>query len=138
MNDVVQAFRFASNLFQRSALAIAATLYAVMTLFAPDTLSAHNTHAALVFAPEQKYILAAIFGLDAACLWWRLADPVARLWWARAINGGTALLWVLVTGLTLYVYGRPLPDAVGLIMLSFTALYTTIRTDYTARDRQTA
>jgi len=147
MNDLAEALKYANNLFQRGALGIAAALYAIFVVMAPSVTSRADIALAaasgqvvgcqaILLTTDQKWVLGTIFALDAVGIFWRIFDPVARLWWGRAVNLGTACLWATVTGATLFTYGRPLPDAVGEIMLTLTALYTLTRTDFTARDRR--
>lgn len=149
MNDLAQALKYASNLFQRGMLAIAAALYAVFLVISPAVANKADLalqvaagtipgcQVVLLPAP-QKWALAGVFALNSMCILWRMFDPAPRLWWGRVINFSTACLWVTVTGATLFTYGRPLPDSVGEIMLSLTALYTLTRTDLTSRDRVSA
>lgn len=149
MSDLADALKYANNLFQRGALGIAAALYAVFIVIAPDTgdradialtMATGMTAScqAILLTPAQKWEMGGLFALNSFCIFWRLVDPVPRLWWARIINFSTACLWATVTAATLFAYGRPLPDAVGEIMLTIYALYTLTRTDLTARDRGNA
>lgn len=149
MSDLTEALKYASNLFQRGVLGIAAALYALFVLLAPDITTRADVALAaaagvatgcqaIMMSPEQKWVIAGAFALDSACIFWRIFDPVARLWWGRFINFGTACLWSTITGATLVAYGRPLPDAVGEIMLTLLALYTLTRTDLSAVDRRNA
>lgn len=149
MNDLTQALKYASNLYQRGLLAIAAALYGIFLLISPEVVSRADlmlkSAAGLIsgcqvvlLPPHQKFALAGVFLLNSFCIFWRMFDPKPRIWWGRATNFFSACLWLTVTGATLFTYGSPLPDAVGEIMLSLTALYTLTRTDFTARDRGSA
>lgn len=141
MNELTQAIKFARTFYQRAFLALAATLYAVFTALGPDLATfdfcGQHPHA-IVLPPYYKWVAAAVFGLDAICLWWRLIDPVARVVWATVINGVTAVLWLTVTIAGLAVYGQVWSENVGEIMLTLTALFVLTRTDYNALDKGTA
>ena len=149
MGKLTEALKTADNLFQRGALGIAAALYAVFVVLAPDVASRADVLLAAAagkatgcqairLTDSQKWAIGAAFALDAVAIFWRIFDPVARLWWGRAVNFATACLWATVTGATLFTYGRPLPDAVGEIMLTLTALYTLTRTAFKALDGRQA
>lgn len=149
MGDLAEALKYASTLFQRGMLGIAALLYAVFMLLAPHVASPADMVLAMaageakgcqaiLLTTEQRWTIAALFALDSVCIFWRIFDPVARVGWGRVINFSTACLWATVTGATLYAYGRPLPDAVGEIMLTLLALHTLTRTDLTTIDRRNA
>lgn len=150
MSDLAEALKYASNLFQRGMLGIAATLYAIFVMLAPSVNGSESLvimaatdagildcHAVLLTV-GQRSAVTLIFAIDAALIFWRLFDPKPRIWWARIINFSTACLWTTVTGITLYTYRWPLPEAVGEIMLTIVSLYTLTRTDYSDRDRRVA
>lgn len=158
MSDLAEALKYANNLFQRGVLAIAAALYALFVVIAPSIANRADivlssaadlalasaagagaiTCQAVMLTDGQKYVIAGIFALDSALLFWRIFDVQSRLWWARGINFATACLWVTIAAATLFVYGRPLPGAVGEIVLAIVSLYTLTRTDFTDRDRKNA
>lgn len=145
MNELTQAMKFARTLYQRAFLAVAATLYAVLTAFGPDVHSrlacacnglCHCGH--ILLPPYYKWVTAGVFALDALCLWWRIFDPTPRLVWATVINATTAVLWLTVTVAGLAVYGQVWSENVGEIMLTLTSLFVLTRTDYTPLDKGTA
>lgn len=139
MNDLTQAIKFARTLYQRAFLALAATLYAVLTAIGPDASSTLGDHCGhIILPPYYKWVAAGLFALDALCLWWRIFDSTPRLVWATLINAGTAVLWLTVTVAGLAVYGQVWSENVGEIMLTLTALFVLTRTDYTALDKGTA
>jgi hypothetical protein len=150
MSDIMQAIRYGTNIFPRSILALASTLYCIFSLLGPtyptpsDLALAEAANSSIFngqiahFSTLQMLIVAFIFGLNAVLLWWRIFDSHARLWPARLINYFTACLWVTVTGATIYAYGWLLPSCVGEIMLALISLHALTRTDYTTRDRETA
>lgn len=140
MREIFLALRFADNTFQRVILAIAATLYAIATAIGPNLEGSRTAQAyqALVLASGYKWAFAGLFAFNAACLWWRLFDHTARLYFAFAINLFTATLWITITAATLVVYQGFLPDAVCEIMISVIALFTLVRTDKTHSDVETA
>lgn len=141
MSDITQALKFARTLYQRAFLALAATLYCLFTAMGPDiqsfvlcTSSPHH----IVFPPYYKWMVTALFGIDAICLWWRIFDPIARVVWATVINVATAAMWLTITITGLAIYGQLWSENVGEIMLTLTALFVLSRTDYTAVDKGTA
>lgn len=140
MNEIAHAMRFASNTFQRLILAVAASIYAITTAAGPDLASSHAPQAyrALVLSSGYKWVFAAVFALDAFCLWWRLFDHTPRVTWAFVINIFTAMLWVTIAMSTIAVYGSFLPDATGEVVLALTALFSMVRTNQTITDRGTA
>ena len=158
MSDLAEALKYANTMFQRGILGIASALYALFVLLAPSLAnradvvlsSAADTALAaaagvasiscqaVMLSNSQRLVIAGAFALNSACIFWRIFDSRPRIWWARGINFSTACLWVTVTAATLFVYGRPLPGAVGEIMLTITALYTLTRTDFNDRDRRSA
>lgn len=140
MNDVARAMRYASNTFQRFTLAVAATLYALTTAFGPNLEYSHSVQAyqALALSSGYKWAVAAIFGLDAFCIWWRLWDKVSRVYWALAVNIFTATLWVSIAGATIATYKAFLPDSVGEVMMALIALFSVVRTNKTVTDVETA
>ena len=80
MREISTALRFADNTFQRVALAVAATLYALTTAIGPDLAGERvpQAYQALALSSGYKWIFAAIFALNAFCLWWRLLDATPR------------------------------------------------------------
>jgi hypothetical protein len=144
MSDLTQALFYARTMFQRAFLALAASLYAIFTAlgpdlstFAPGCDAAHLPHS-LVLPPYYKWIAAAVFGLNAGCLWWRIFDRTARVAWATVINLTTAGLWLTVTVASVFIYHEVWSENVGEIMLTLTALFVLTRTDLTAIDKGTA
>jgi hypothetical protein len=141
MSDFMQALKYARTLYPRALLALASTLYALFTAFGPDL--AHYQFQgklphSLVLPDNYKFVAAALFGLDAFCLWWRIFDSKPRVVWATFINLLTAGLWLTVTVASIFLYDELWSENVGEIMLTLTALYTLTRTDYTTADRGSA
>lgn len=143
MSDFTQAIKYARTLYQRSALALASSLYALFTFFGPSKEQYLNVDGAilpkLMILPEHyKILIAAIFALNAAGLWWRIFDAQPRVVWATIFNIMTAGLWLTLTVVSVFLYDAPWSDNVGEIILTLTALYTLTRTDYTQADRGSA
>lgn len=140
MNEIAHAMRFASNTFQRLILAVAASIYAITTAAGPDLSGsrAPQVYQALVLSSGYKWVFAAVFALNAFCLWWRLLDSTPRVKWAFAINIFTAALWVTIALATIATYGAFLPDATGEVVLALTALFSMVRTNKTITDKGTA
>ena len=140
MRDIFMSLRFASNTFNRVFLATASSLYAILTAIGPDLSNSGSVLAyqALVLSSGTKWPFAALFGLNAFCIWWRLFDRRPRVIWAAIINVFTAVLWSSLTAAEIYIYGRPLPDSVGEIMITFVAFFSAVRTLKTENDRVTA
>lgn len=141
MNDFVQVLKYARTLYQRSMLALASTMYAVFTLFAPNLETYQyvgNLPHNLVLPEHYKLVVAAVFGLNAVMSWWRIFDDKARVAWGTITNIMTAFLWLTVTMVSILVYAQPWSANVGEIMLTLTAFYTITRTDYTSADRGSA
>jgi hypothetical protein len=120
------ALRYGTSTTIRWLMALAATIHGILIVFSP---------------PEDDAIWAAIFFLDAFCLWWRIFDPVPRVWWAYTINIATVALWGSVTygfAVTGTPLRPPLPILTGYIILTLMALIMVFRTEATRRDRGTA
>lgn len=139
MNELTQAIKFARTMYQRAFLALAATLYSVLTAFGPDGHTVTTCNCGhIILPPYYKWVTAAVFALNALCLWWRIFDHTPRIVWATVINASTAILWLTVTVAGLAVYGQVWSENVGEIMLTLTALFVLTRTDYTPLDKGTA
>lgn len=141
MNDFVHAIKTARTMYPRSILALAATLYCIFTLFAPDLAhyqAVGKMPHSLMFPNNYKLVVASVFGLDAFGLWWRIFDSKPRVVWATLFNILTAGLWLTVTVVSITMYDQLLSENVGKITLTLTALYTLTRTDYTPADRGSA
>lgn len=127
--------RYGSTIAIRMLLAIAATLYAVITIAAHVVPTSDTTY---VLTSPNRYWWALAFALDAAALWWRLFDSQARPRIAVLVNIGTFSLWAGVTGGTMLASSHVDPDFVGYIITCIMALHAVVRTDLTPRDRETA
>lgn len=140
MNEIAHAMRYASNTFQRFVLAIAASIYTITTAAGPDLTHsrAPQAYQALVLSSGYKWVFAAVFALDAFCLWWRLFDHTPRVKWAIFINIFTATLWTSIALATIATYGSFLPDATGEVVLALISLFSMVRTNKTINDRGTA
>lgn len=124
--DLYDSLRYGSANVLRWLLALAATIHSLLIILSP---------------PMDDLVWAAIFGLDAVCLWWRIFDTVPRVSWAYAINITTVALWGSVTyGLTKSgdALGMLLPCLTGYIILTLMALIMVFRTEATRRDRGSA
>lgn len=141
MNDIMEALKYSNNLYARIILALASTLYAVFTMFGPppDAYVMVDGYAKfLPVPPYHNWQVILIFGINAALLWWRIFDSKPRIVAARLINYLNALLWVLVCLFSIFVYGEPLADNAGKIVLTLVSLHMLTRTDYNFRDRGSA
>lgn len=141
MNNVLDALKYANNLYARLMLAVAATLYTIFTIFGPDpsTMTVVTNYPYLqVLPPYFKWQVVLIFGVDAILLWWRIFDDKPRVIIAKCINFFNAVLWIMVVLLSIFVYDELLTDNVGKILLAAASLHMLTRTDYTPRDRGSA
>ncbi len=135
--ELLRVVRSGSAMNLRALLALAATTYAVLTLWAP-TYSWRDPSTIVKDHTPSLSLWAAMFGLDAFCLWWRILDSTPRIWWARLINVYTFALWFSLVGVTASTLGYLSPDSTGELILCVMAAWTAFRIDSTPLDKETA
>lgn len=139
-DDLRHELKYGSVLPSRFGLAIAATLYAILAWVSPDLSGVPRPAdiGSYVLLSGWKDGWAAVFALNAFCLWWRVFDSKPRLVWAALINLSTLALWVGMTGGTVMVSMHSTPEITGHIFVCLIALHTFLRTEFTSHDRDTA
>lgn len=131
------ALRYGSTMPMRIALASAAAFVALALMAAPDSIYQRPIFAALT-AGGWRAVWVCVFLADAVLLVCRIVDTTPRIWVSRLVNASTCGLWVGYVCVTSMAVGFVGPDDAAEIALAIAAAWCTMRTDYTANDRETA
>lgn len=135
--DLTEAIKWGSSMNLRLILAVAATLYALLVILNPN-YSWRDPSNIIKDHVSSLTPWAAMFALDAFCIWWRIFDTRPRVWWARIINIYTFALWFSLVAVTTSTLGYVSPDSTGEIIICLMAAWVAFRTDSTQRDKETA
>lgn len=137
VRGVTHSFRYSSTMPTRCLLAVTAWMWAALFLVAPVELSADPAYTMLFhLSPVWGWVL--VFALDAVMLTWRIIDRCPRIGATRIINAATFGLWSFVLCASIWTRGYLAPDSAYATTMLFAALWTTLRTDLTENDRETA
>ncbi|MGH8121449.1 MAG: hypothetical protein ACREPT_01615 [Rudaea sp.] len=121
----------------RGALAVAAGLWALLFLVAPDRLVADPVYAFMTRVVP-TWFWAVLFATDALGLAWRIFERCPRVGWSRFINAFTVGLWALYLACAIDALGYVAPDFADDITLLLCAVWCALRTDITISDRESA
>lgn len=132
-----ESLRYSSTLPVRGALAIAAAIFAVLFVFAPEHLAGDAVYIFLfALAPSRAW--AATFAINALLLAWRIFERQPRIGWSRLINAGTCGLWAVYLVVLYKARGFFAPDCAADLALFLAAIWCALRTDLNVNDRESA
>ncbi len=130
--DVWQGLRYGSTIPVRMTLMLAAAIWAVTILF-----SSGPSHS-LMFAAMPRTSWSAVYGLDAAILFWRMVDPKSHPMISRITLAATAALWAVNVADSIASLGHLGAGHAAEVSLAVSAFWATLRTDLTHTDKLTA
>lgn len=138
MRELGRAICYGSTLPVRFILFLSSLLWGIgIATISHANWSGQRAFQAMILIGGQK-MWASAFLLLAFCLAWRIVDYRARIGWSHFVNSLSFGFWMAVTFLRLWNRLEIWPVMCTDVSLCVLALWVSLRTSLTSRDRETA
>lgn len=135
--QLANALRYSSNLPVRFILAMTSFIWGFSLMLADDNLK-YTLYYSVMFEAAPKPHWAVLFISNGVLLTWRMLAWRSRVGWSRIINSMTFAVYFAVLWLSTVGMGYFWPSNSSELVLCVMALWASLRTDFTASDRETA